>query len=62
MLGAVAPEHFGSPCVTMLHLLERTLSNSDFDLHIIEAYRNMCEVNDIVVRGGITLTDAESTN
>jgi hypothetical protein len=46
----------------MLHLLERTLSNSDFDLHIIEAYRNMCEVNDIVVSGGIALTDAESTN
>ena len=46
----------------MLHLLERKLSDSDFDRHIIEAYRSMCEVNDIVVGGAIVLTDAESTN
>ena len=46
----------------MLHLLERTLSDSDLDGHIIDAYRNMCELNDIVASGGIIFTDAESTS
>ena len=46
----------------MLQLLERTLSDSDYDGHIIETDRNMCDVNDIVASGGIILADAASTN
>ena len=46
----------------MLHLLERQLSDSSFDGHIIEAYRSIVEVNEIVTSGGMTLTDAESTS
>ena len=38
------------------------LSDSPFDGHIIEAYRSMCEVNEIVTSGAIALIAAESAN
>ena len=46
----------------MLHLLERMVSDSESDGHIIETYKSVRDVKGIVLRGTLILTFTEPMN